>query len=63
MTAEQLVPLLQARVEELLEGVMRDERVFVYVAGNGAFSTSEEEGKVDWVGALGGGGVGGWGPK
>lgn len=54
--AGKLAALMKARVEVVLAGVMRDERVFRGVAGNGAFS-SEEGGKVDWVGLLVGAGV------
>lgn len=34
-----LALLMQGRLEQVLREVMRDERVFVKVAGNGAFST------------------------
>lgn len=54
VTAGELVRLLQARLEQVVEGVMRDERVFRFVAGHGAFSTTTTE-EVDWVGVLGGG--------
>lgn len=35
---EELRAMMLGRVEEVLRGVMADERVFVTVAGNGAFS-------------------------
>lgn len=44
---------LQARLAQVLEGVMRDERVFRFVAGSGAFSSTAEGSAVDWVAALG----------
>ncbi len=37
-SAEELAGGMQGRVKEVLGGVMGDERVFVGVAGNGAFS-------------------------
>ena len=44
-----LAKLMQARLVDVLAGVMRDERVFRVVGGNGAFSSKE---MVDWVGGL-----------
>lgn len=52
-TADELVDSLQARLAQVLEGVMRDERVFRFVAGSGAFSSTAEGSAVDWVAALG----------
>lgn len=50
----ELVELMQGRLERVLGEVMGDERVFVGVAGNGAFSSTAGLLSVEgWVKVLG----------
>lgn len=51
-SAEDLATFMQNRVVDVLEGVMRDERVFATVAGNGAFSTEQAGDGLAWVDIL-----------
>lgn len=50
----QLASLMQGRLEQVLGEIMADERVFVGVAGNGAFSTRESLSVEGLVKVLGG---------